>query len=376
MKAALFVTLISVLFTGSPARCQAPDTQTTTKQLADLKRVVVGPQSNSDSVIVVPPTTSVSVNLKNGKHSQGADAVDLPSWIRKESALNGLESSDSRPWHIVISWEQYDEDGDNVDSGVFEEFWVAPNKYKRIYKSDGFSQTDYASGKGLFRLGDQRWPKPALLEVRSEIVAPFSYAANLKDVHARNWERTFGSHKLQCIVVETNFGISDPTQYCFEPESSILRYTRAEFWHQIVYNRVEKFQGRNVAQEVDVTDGGKRYLELRVQTLEPITDINEKDFTPAPGAMGPLGERVSGVMLRPLKTVNPDWPTSAGGKQVEVSVQIVLGKDGRVISAKAVSGPPEYFKICEKAAKKWIYPVYRVLDKPVEVEQKISFSLF
>jgi len=185
----------------------------------------------------------VSVNLKSEKKPAGADAVDLPNWLTKQAALNGLQSTDLRPWHIVVTYDQFDEDGDNVHSGVYEEYWAGAKKYKRIYKSDNLNQTDYATDKGLFRHGDQQWPDRAQLQVRAEVIAPFSYADTLQGFHGRNVERTFSGYKLQCVLIERDSGISDPTQYCFEPDSPILRYNRGWGWFQTVYNRIVPFQG-------------------------------------------------------------------------------------------------------------------------------------
>jgi outer membrane biosynthesis protein TonB len=57
-----------------------------------------------------------------------------------------------------------------------------------------------------------------------------------------------------------------------------------------------------------------------------------------------------------------------------VTLEIVIGKDGRVASAHAISGPPEAYKASEDAVRKWIFKPYLVLDKPVEVEQRVEFS--
>jgi len=73
---------------------------------------------------------------KGGKKAAGADAVDLPNWLSKENRPERLQSTDLLPWHIVLTYDQFDEDGDNVHSGVYEEYWAAAKKYKRIYKSD------------------------------------------------------------------------------------------------------------------------------------------------------------------------------------------------------------------------------------------------
>jgi hypothetical protein len=42
-------------------------------------------------------------------------------------------------------YDQFDEDGDNVHSGIVEEYWVAAKKYRISYRSDTLNQTDYAT---------------------------------------------------------------------------------------------------------------------------------------------------------------------------------------------------------------------------------------
>jgi hypothetical protein len=330
----------------------------------------------SGSIAAFPPATSVSFGLKGSKNGAGANAIDLPSWLNKASSVNGLETTDLQPWHIVVIYDQFDEDGDNVHSGVYEEYWAGPTKYKKIYKSDDFNQTEYGTEKGLYRSGDQQWPNRAQLQVRAEVVTPFSYGATLlQGSHAKNTERSFSGHKFQCVAIEGDSGVSDPTQYCFEPNSSALRYTRGWGWFQTVYNQIDLFQGRNVAREVDVTDGGKRYLNLRVGAIETISHVNDSDFAPPPGAVGPIGGRVSGVNVRPMDMRSfPQWPAKLRAQHFTVTVEIVIGKDGHVLSARGVSGPPEGYQASEDAVKKWVFQPYLVLGKPVEVEQKVEFS--
>jgi len=131
------------------------------------------------------------------------------------------------------------------------------------------------------------------------------------------------------------------------------------------------FQGRNLAQEVDVTDGGKPYLKLRVQTIELLSNVDDANFLPPTDAVGLLGDRVSGVIVEPINMSSlPQWPASLRTQHFTVMVEMVIGKDGRVISAHAVSGPPEAYKACEDAVRKWVFNLYFMLDKPVEVEQK------
>jgi hypothetical protein len=344
------------------------------KSTQDLKTLVVATETKSDAVIAIPPAISFTVNRRGDEHIPNVSAVDLTNWLSKQVTLNGLQSMDLPPWHIVLTYDQFDEDGDNVHSGVYEEYWAGAKKYKRIYKADNFNQTDYATDKGLYRLGDQAFPDRAQSQVRAEIIDPFSYAATLRDVHARNEERTFSGYNLECVIIERNSGISDPTQYCFELGSSILRYNRGFGWFQTVYNKIAPFQGRSLARDVEVTDGGKPYLKLHVETIELISHVDDADFMPPPAAVGPLGDRVSGVHPVQIKTSFPQWPASLRSQHFTVTVEFVIGKDGHVLSAHGISGFAEGYKGCEDAVRKWVFAPYLVLGKPVEVETKVMCS--
>ncbi|HEV2614973.1 MAG TPA: hypothetical protein VGU63_00035 [Candidatus Acidoferrales bacterium] len=358
---------ISMLLISPIMMAQAQDASPA--NLTKLRTLVVTSEPGSDDVVAVPPATS---QMFGRKHPTGV-SVNLQAWLETEAALNGLQSTDAHPWHIIITYDQFDEDGDNVHSGTYEEFWAGPKEYKRIYRSDDFNHIDYATDRGLFRTGDQRWPNRFELQVRDEIIAPFSYATTLRDVRAAREERTFSGYNLVCVLIEKNsMRLSDPTQYCFEPDGSVLRYSRGWGWFQTTYNRIVLFQGRNVAQDVEVTDGGKPYLKLHVKTIEPLSNATEADFTPPPDAVGPIGGRISGVVPALIKWPPAQIPDSLRGQRVSVEVEFVIGTNGHVISAHAISGPKEGQKACENSVRKSLWEPYFVLDKPVEVQAKTS----
>jgi TonB family protein len=80
--------------------------------------------------------------------------------------------------------------------------------------------------------------------------------------------------------------------------------------------------------------------------------------------------------MTPLKAVPIDISAVSGLPKFEVVVQIVIGKDGKVVDAKALSGPKAAYKAAESAARKWTYLPYLVAGQPAEVETKITFSKF
>jgi hypothetical protein len=205
------VLMFLILAVCSLTTVHAQENPTTANSTGGLKTLVVAAEAKSDSVIAVPPVTSMTVELEAPKRSSDTDAVNFADWLEKEATLNGLQSTDLRPWHIVVSYDHFDEDGDNVHSGVYEEYWVGAKKYKRIYTSDNFNQTDYATDKGLYRYGDQSWPDNTQSRVRTEVIAPFSYAATLRGFHRKDVERTFSGYKLHCVAIEMDSRSSNPT---------------------------------------------------------------------------------------------------------------------------------------------------------------------
>lgn len=368
---------VVLLVTCFTCRLQAQDASAQDGRTM-LPRVVVGATApTAESVILIPPDTSwtTSISFVAASPVVPIDANKFAEWLKQGSTSNGLSALDVHPWHVVIAYDQFDGDGDNFNSGVLEEFWVGPKKFKRTYTSDKLNQTDYGTDSGLFRVGDQRWPNRAELQVRSEVIDPFSYAASLQGVQASSVERTFGKYTLDCYVMKNGSGgISIPAQYCFADNSSMLRYTRGWGWYQTAYNDIASFQGRNVGRDVEVTDGGKPYLKLHVKTIEQIEQIDDKEFVPPSNAVSLSGQRVSGVAVKPIKQPFPEWPGDLRQQHFKVEVQVVIGKDGHVISAHAVTGPSNAFKAAEDTVRKWVFQPYLVLGEPVEVESKVQLQ--
>jgi len=366
----LILTLMSVSGVAAQSQENPPDLAAQ----PTLIRVSVGLKVESSSVILVPPAISQQFDLKRSKDISAADRVELKDWLRQQTEKLAFSGPRARPWHIVITYDQFDEDGDNVHSGVFEEFWFADDKFKRVYKADDFNQVAYATKDGLYQAGDKRLPNSNQLLVRSAVVAPYEYQFDFEQTRGHRLSRTFSGHTLTCVAAEGNMGLSDPNQFCFEPGTDILRYTRGDYWHQVTYNEFAPFEGIAVAHQIDVTDGGKPFLKLHVDKLEPIATTDEALTKPGPDAVGPLTGRVSGVRLKTIELPNPEYPPALRHQHFVVILEIVVGKDGHVLTAHAVSGPPEAYKSAEAAVKNWIFVPYLILGKPVEVEQKVQLQ--
>jgi hypothetical protein len=105
-------------------------------------------------------------------------AVSVPTdpaeMMKTAADLNGLEGGNIKPWHLKATFQLYDSDGKPSEQGTFEEYWAGPHKYKRIYISPSFTQTEWATEDGnYYRTGAKYRPSLALALVHRELQSPF-----------------------------------------------------------------------------------------------------------------------------------------------------------------------------------------------------------
>jgi TonB family protein len=103
-----------------------------------------------------------------------------------------------------------------------------------------------------------------------------------------------------------------------------------------------------------------------------------KQTAPAPSAVPASVVRVSGgVMAGNLLTkVIPVYPEEAHCKHISSSVvfHVVIGKDGRVVSAEPISGAEVLRKPYADAVKQWTYKPFLLNGQPTEVETTVTLN--
>jgi len=318
------------------------------------------------------------------------DANGLPSVPVPHSApeilklaldMNGLEVPSARPWHVKLSYDQFDDDGDNVHSGTIEEFYVAPKKFKRIYTSDLLNRIDIADDAGLFRTGDQSWPSMAESGVLNSALHPLDLARfDNRTRQPENKELKFGDVKLHCVSLRDkdprviHFGAP---LFCFEPGTVMLRYVNANTAEVTTYDSIALFQGHYVARDITIRHADKPFLKIHVEELGEITRISDAFFAPSQDSKGPLGGRIPVPSWTydeqyQISNAQPVYPRGVSGV---VHVKYVVGKDGSVIEATATDGPEDLRKTVLEAVRKYKFRPYLVLDQPVEVENTIEFTV-
>jgi TonB family protein len=97
---------------------------------------------------------------------------------------------------------------------------------------------------------------------------------------------------------------------------------------------------------------------------------------PAAQKAAPL--RISSVVMqgKVIHADPPKYPEEARKKNVQgvVTLDVVIGKNGAVESAKVTDGPKELAKAAMNAVKHWRYQTTLLNGKPVEVETTVALG--
>jgi TonB family protein len=291
----------------------------------------------------------------------------------------GLTFTGVKPWHLKASYTLFDDKGSNPVNGVFEEWYMGPHRYKRSYNRPGFTQTDYATDAGLYRVGEQKWPTGEELRIPINLFEPLPDLQATKDFTFEKADFT-GDVKLRCIVLAHPTGPNPvnatfPT-FCIDPGSPVLRlsvpYGASK---ETIYNRTQVFQRHYIAGDVLTNVQGKTVFKLTIDSLERLQDADDAMFTPPPGAVllppGPIP--LPRGSLQVLKSVAPLYPALAKAQRDDgvVRIQATIDRNGHVAKARIIDGPRMMREASLDAVNQWIFRPFLISGEPVEVDTEL-----
>ena len=218
---------------------------------------------------------------------------------------------------------------------------------------------------------------------------PMFRGMNLEYAKTEKKMRDFGMVQLPCVLLRATgegnliISVGGLAGFCFEPDSLMLRYSKGGMaigttWDQIAYDKIVRFQGRYVAGDVRVMQGGNKHLNLHLEKLEAIAGLSAVDFTPPPGAVALDTKLImgdSGVLALDYLVHHPlpQFPRSIRPPGGAASMKYAIGKDGRVKAIQFIEGTVEMKKGLEESLKKYVYRPFLVMGEPVEVETTQKF---
>ncbi len=336
-------------------------------------------------------TTATAQNTSNTSAPSDPKALALAA-----SAANGIPA-DAQPWHAKINFTLSGWDGKPLSEGTFEEIWAGPSKYRRTYAATNFNQVEYGTAGGVKRTGSPGDAPLELQKIVNEFLRPIPLdAASIGSAKLQIEPLALGTTKLACLSVALPGTATQPastTSYCMQENSTVLLLT-VENIGQIKTSRdsLVKFQDHFFPRAVEryAANPGipaprpgtpmpppKPEMTAKMETLEPLTAIDDAQFTPPADAVTPpkvvaMDEKTSKKQL--VNHPMAEYPPAAHWQHVGgvVVVALRIQTDGHVTNLRVVSGHPLLQQAALDAIKKWTYKPFVADGQPVEVDTTAS----
>ncbi|MGA9882568.1 MAG: energy transducer TonB [Candidatus Acidiferrales bacterium] len=316
---------------------------------------------------------------------------NLPSLPERAIQQSQITLPGSKPFHLVAkTFESTDRDNDSHDATI-EEYWVAPDKWRRIVKTADFSEVlivnDDKTSETL--MGDYypNWLRQFVngivdpgaplqgVDISKSTDIPTGYFTRDGNLHIADIGsevcRRFASLASNPPVTNRVF-----STYCF---NGGLLESVGKPGYNISYKDYKKFGDKKVARKLD------EYIEPGTELEADITELRELPM-PADESLFAIDHVsrplrtvvVSEATVRSLMVSAPDikWPTITNGRASgTLSIYVALDRQGHVRETLGLnSDNPFMTDAARQQVMKWQFKPASNDSEPVQVESILTFG--
>jgi hypothetical protein len=265
-----------------------------------------------------------------------------------------------------------------------EEYWVAPEKWRRTVKSTGFSQTLIVNGDKISEhLAGDYYPF-WLHDLVTALFDPLPMAEQLKSMRAQLEIPEDSAKSNSCLNMQSKVGVA-PVQnnvsfiFCFGGKMGLLQAAVTPAY-RAQFTDYQPFKNKMVSRGITATFAPGVTIMAKITELSELTNLDEGLFTmenPTPAAEQMKASQVGEDSTRALALNTPAivWPPVREGKTSGVmSLYISNDRTGNVREVwPVVSGNPELNDAAREQVLRWQYKPY-VNGGPSQMEAVLTFA--
>ena len=304
--------------------------------------------------------------------SSGPSLNDQAETALKKSQLT---TNGNPPFHIKFSISEPGNPQSTRHAEV-EEFWLTPEKYRRIIQSPDFSQTLVVNGESISETNTGDYYPYWLHELITAVFDPLPIADEIKRLPATPAAETYKNNDKTCRDV--HFRV-DRWVICFNKDQTFESIFTKEY--SAYFSDYQKFGKKLVARHISTNPGTDADVIAQISLLEPLAQPDESMFavaTPTPPAGRITFLAINEDTMRSLVIGGSDipWPTAVGGKD--------SGGCGAFVSADRAGNVREVFPAgCDNPGLeeplrqillKWKLKPPVVKGVPVQVNSLMGFA--
>lgn len=322
-------------------------------------------------------TISILVSLV-GLCSFAAAADSLADLPKKAAERSQITVAGSRPFILRAKVLETTNPTNDEYKAEIEEYWAAPDKWRRTVKTPNFSETLIVNGeKRSEQLTGDYYPN-WLRDIVAAIFDPGSPLQGLDMTRSYDNPRPAGPgvcRRFKYLAGLRPVGNKISASFCFANgliESVVMPGYRA------AYKNYRDFTGKQVARTITEEIEPRTEIEATVEELNELSSVDESLF-----ATSQTNERLRTVQLheetlRHLAVNAPDivWPKVRDGAETgTLTLYVCLDRSGRVREIYELnSSNPSLSDFARDQVMKWQFKPALNQGVPVQVESMLTFA--
>jgi len=311
--------------------------------------------------------------------SVAADSLeDLP---KKAIERSQITSPGSHPFVLKAKVLEITNPANATYQAEIEEYWMAPDKWRRVVKASGFSETLVVNGdKTSEQITGDYYPN----WLRTIVAAMFDPGAALKGVDlSRSSDNPMIGGAEVCRRFTFMTGIAPVSNkvfssFCFS--DGLVDFV-AKPGYQAVYKNYKNFAGKHVARTISEAIESGTVVQATIEDLTELKAPEAATFvTQDAGAAGAALQtiRADEPTLRSLAVNAPAivWPTGHSGKETgTLSLYVCVDRQGHPREIYELnSSNPGLSDVAREQVMKWEFKPAVTQGVPVQVESILTFA--
>jgi hypothetical protein len=256
-----------------------------------------------------------------------------------------------------------------------EEYWVAPDKWRRVVKTSSFSETlTVNGGRTSEQITGDYYPNG----LRTIVAAIFDPGAALKDGFYLSSPVTKGEMTCQHFTYTAGVApVSNQVLSSFCLDDGLIAFVLKP-GYRAVYKNYQYFSGKYIADTISETIESGTVVEATIEKLSELKSPDEAMFAVQDSSAPLQTIRADEPTLRSLAANAPDivWPIVSGGADNgKLSLYVCLDRSGNVREIYELnSSDAGLSDMARDQVMKWRFRPASTQGVPVQVEGVLTFA--
>ncbi len=308
--------------------------------------------------------------------------VPLAEVAQRAVAQSKLTSPGSAAFHLKATIIETT-NPDSTYKGEIEEYWMSPEKWRRIVASPGFSQTLIVNGDQVSEQDKGDYFPWWLNDLVTAMFDPPPILDGLSKLSASLPKLSGSEHSNSCARLQMKVGTAPAENtaflvFCFEGSHGLLESAVAP-GYEAEFKDYREFKNKRVARQLVIDPEPGTTIEARVTELTELTNPDESLFAVAQAT--PPEERIGRISVpeatvRSLSEYTPDilWPSVRSGNTSGVlSRYISVDRSGHVREAWPLNSDNAGLEDpAREQVMMWQFRPTKIHDAPVQIETVLT----